>query len=120
MTLRGKNVNLVTPKSNEELDIQQSQHEMRMMTTTLYSLGMKAWPGSTIKSADAGKVTISTDYGVEIELLADAIVVGAELKPNKSLIEGISVAETYAIGDCNEPYNIALAVRGGNDAGRAL
>jgi 2,4-dienoyl-CoA reductase-like NADH-dependent reductase (Old Yellow Enzyme family)/thioredoxin reductase len=120
MTLRGKNVNLVTPKANEELDIQQSQHEMRMMTTTLYSLGMKAWPGSTIKSAADGKVVIATDYGVEIELLADALIVGAELKPDKSLIEGLSVAETYAIGDCNEPYNIALAVRGGYDTGRAL
>ena len=40
--------------------------------------------------------------------------------PNTSLLDGVSVAETYCIGDCANPYNIALAIRGGNDAGRAV
>ena len=39
---------------------------------------------------------------------------------NTGLLDGISVAETYAVGDCANPYNIALAIRGGNDAGRAV
>ena len=36
------------------------------------------------------------------------------------LLEDISVKETYTIGDCANPFNIALAIRGGNDAGRAV
>jgi hypothetical protein len=40
--------------------------------------------------------------------------------PDTSLLDGISVEETYAIGDCAAPFNIALAIRGGNDAGRAV
>jgi hypothetical protein len=32
----------------------------------------------------------------------------------------VSVKEKYAIGDCDKPYNIALAIRAGNDVGRAL
>lgn len=40
--------------------------------------------------------------------------------PNDELLSQISVAETYAIGDCANPFNIAMAVRAGNDAGRAI
>ena len=115
-----KSVDIVTPNSNEDLDKQQSQHEMRMMTTALYSLGLRAWPHATIKSAGDGEITIALDHGTETTLPCDAIINAADLKPNKALLDGISVAEKYAIGDCNEPYNIALAIRAGNDAGRAI
>lgn len=50
----------------------------------------------------------------------DAVIDGAEMEPNTALLDGISVSETYAIGDCNEPFNIALAIRSGNDVARAL
>ena len=50
----------------------------------------------------------------------DAIVNAADLLPNTALLEGISVAETYAVGDCADPYNIARAIHAGNDAGRAV
>jgi 2,4-dienoyl-CoA reductase-like NADH-dependent reductase (Old Yellow Enzyme family)/thioredoxin reductase len=120
LTVHGKNVQIVTPKANEELDIQQSQHEMRFMTTALYSLGVKAWHSSVIKSVGDHKITIKTDYSVDIDLPADTIITGAELEPNKSLLDGVTAAQTFAVGDCDKPYNIALAIRGGNDAGRAV
>ena len=44
----------------------------------------------------------------------------ADMVANTGLLDEVSVAETYAIGDCANPFNIALAIRGGNDAGRAL
>ena len=39
---------IVSPNAVEEFDMQQSQHAMRMMTTALYSLGVKAYPKSSI------------------------------------------------------------------------
>lgn len=120
LTVHKKKVTIVTPNPNEELDKQQSHHAQRFMTTALYSLGVKAYPGSTIKEIGDGKITISSDIGVEYVIEADSIINAADLKPNKSLLDGISVKEKYAIGDCNEPYNIALAIRAGNDVGRAL
>jgi thioredoxin reductase len=119
LTVHKKNVQIVTPKPNEELDMQQSQHAMRFITVSLYSQGVKAWPGSTIKSVGDRKITIRADYGVDVDLPADTIITGADLNPNKSLLTGVS-AQTFAIGDCDKPYNIALAIRGGNDAGRAV
>ena len=120
LTVHKKKVTIVTPNPNEELDKQQSHHAQRFMTTALYSLGVKAYPGATIKEIGDGKITISSDLGVEYVIEADSIINAADLKPNKSLLDGISVKEKYAIGDCNEPYNIALAIREGNDVGRAL
>lgn len=120
LTVRKKKVTIVTPNPNEELDKQQSQHAKRFMTTALYSLGVKVYPGSKIKEIGNGRITIVTDTGVETVIPADSIINAADLLPNKSLLEGISVKEKYAIGDCNEPFNIAMAIRAGNDVGRAV
>jgi len=119
-TVRKKKVTLVTPHSNDELDMQQSQHAMRFMTTALYSLGVKVLHSSEITSVGEGELTVATGEGTTRIIKCDALINGAELKPNKGLLDEISVSETYAIGDCENPFNIALAIRGGNDVGRAI
>ncbi|HHZ02207.1 MAG TPA: FAD-dependent oxidoreductase [Tissierellia bacterium] len=120
LTVRKKNVTIVTPNPDEDLDKQQSHHAQRFMTTTLYSLGVKVYSNSKIKKISDGKVTVASELGVEYVIEADSIINAADLLPNKSLLDGISVKEIYAIGDCNEPFNIAMAIREGNDVGRAL
>lgn len=120
LTVHKKKVTIVTPNANEDLDKQQSQHAHRIMTSALYALGVKAFPGSTIKEIGDGEVTIESDLGVDYVLAADSIINAADLLPNTSLLDGISVKEKYAIGDCNEPFNIGLAIRAGNDIGRQI
>ena len=119
-TVRGKHVQVVTPYANEDLDKQQSQHARRYMLTSLYSLGVQAWPGSTIKEIGDGCVTIETSWGVDAELKATSVINALDGMPNKALLDEIDVPEKYAIGDCDSPFNIALAIRGGNDVGRAI
>lgn len=120
LTVHKKKVTIVTPNPNEDLDKQQSQHAHRFMTTALYSLGVQVYPSSTITEIGDGQITVASDGGWETVIAADSIINAADLLPNKSLLDGISVTETYAIGDCNEPYNIALAIRAGNDVGRSI
>ncbi len=120
LTVHKKKVTIVTPNPNEELDKQQSQHAHRFMTTALYSLGVKAYPSSRIREIGDGQVTITTEGGWDTVIPADSIINAADLLPNKSLLDGVTVKETYAIGDCNEPFNIALAIRAGNDVGRQI
>lgn len=119
-TVHKKQVTIVTPHADEELDMQQSQHAQRFMTTALYSLGLQVLSSASIKSVGEGEITVATGYETERIVTCDSIISGAELKPNKALLDEISVAETHAIGDCDEPFNIALAVRSGNDVGRAI
>ncbi|MDO4974009.1 MAG: FAD-dependent oxidoreductase [Eubacteriales bacterium] len=120
LTVHKKKVSIVTPNTADELDIQQSQHAKRMMTTALYALGVHSWPEAAIKEVKDGKAIVSIEAGVDMEIPCDAIVNAGDMLPNTALLDGISVAETYAIGDCANPFNIALAIRGGNDAGRAV
>lgn len=120
LTVHKKNVTIVSPAPNDELDKQQSQHAMRFMTTALYSLGVKVWPGAKIASVGDGQISVTTDVGTETTFACDTIVNAADLIPNTALIDDSSIAETYAIGDCNEPFNIALAIRSGNDIGRSI
>lgn len=120
LTVHKKKVTIVTPNANEELDKQQSHHAHRFMTTALYSLGVKVYPSSKISEIGDGKVTIASDGGWETVIAADSIINAADLQPNKSLLNELSVKETYAIGDCDQPFNIALAIRAGNDVGRKI
>ena len=111
---------MVTAGKNEELDMQQSQHAMRFMTTALYALGVRVFPEASIVEVGDGHVVIKTGQGLEVTVAADAIVDGAEMQPNTALVDGLSNVETYAVGDAAAPFNIAMAIRSGNDAGRAI
>lgn len=111
---------MVTPGKTEDFDIQQSQHARRMMTTVLYALGFNALPESSIKSVRDGVATVVMDTGLETCVPCDAIINAADMLPNLDLIDGISVKEVYAVGDCAAPFNIGKAIRAGNDAGRAV
>ncbi len=121
LTVHKKHVTMVTPSATEDLDKQQSHHAMRFMTTALYALGMQVYTSAEITGASDGQITVSSaEAGVEYAVACDAIVDAADMLPNTGLLDEVDVAETYAIGDCSEPFNIALAIRSGNDVGRAL
>ena len=78
LTVRKKHVTIVTPSANKDLDMQQSQHAMRFMTTALYSLGVKVYPGASIKQIGDGQVTIATEVGTNVTIDCDAVIDGAE------------------------------------------
>lgn len=120
LTVRNKHVTMVTPSPLADIDKQQSEHAKDFMTTALYSLGLRVWPNAAITGSGEEEITIATEVGTEVTLACDAVVNAADMLPNTALLEGVSVAETYAVGDCAEPYNIARAIHSGNDAGRAV
>jgi thioredoxin reductase len=120
LTVHKKKVTMITPSVADDFDIQQSQHAKRMMTTVLYALGFNALPESSIKSVKDGVATVVMDTGLETQIPCDAIVNAADMLPNLSLVDGISVKEVYTVGDCAAPFNIGKAIQAGNDAGRAV
>ena len=90
------------------------------ISRALYALGFNTFPESSIKGVKDGMATVTMETGLDTVIPCDAIVNAADMLPDTSLLDGISVKETYAIGDCANPFNIALAIRGGNDAGRKV
>ena len=121
LTVHKKHVVMVTPNTVDELDMQQSQHAQRFMTTALYALGLQVYTEASITGVADGQITVtSASTGVDYTVPCDQVINTANMVANTGLLDEVSVAETYAIGDCANPFNIALAIRGGNDAGRAL
>ena len=91
------------------------------MTTALYALGLQVYTEASITGVADGQITVtSASTGVDYTVPCDQVINTANMVANTGLLDEVSVAETYAIGDCANPFNIALAIRGGNDAGRAL
>ena len=121
LTVHKKHVVMVTPSTIDELDMQQSQHAQRFMTTALYALGLQVYTEASITGVADGQITVtSACAGVDYTVPCSQVINAADMVANAGLLDEVGVAETYAIGDCANPFNIALAIRGGNDAGRAL
>ena len=121
LTVHKKHVVMVTPSTVDELDMQQSQHAQRFMTTALYALGLQVYTEASITGVADGQITVtSACAGVDYTVPCSQVINAADMVANTGLLDEVSVAETHAIGDCASPFNIALAIRGGNDAGRAL
>ena len=121
LTVHKKHVVMVTPNTVDELDMQQSQHAQRFMTTALYALGLQVYTEASITGVADGQITVtSASAGVDYTVPCSQVINAADMVANAGLLDEVGVAETYAIGDCANPFNIALAIRGGNDAGRAL
>lgn len=116
----GTNVTMVTPDPLALVDKGQSNWVKTFVMPMLYARGMRVWPGSSIVSAENGTVTIHGDTGVDIPVACDAILDASDMVANTSLLDGLSVAEVYTVGDCARPFNIAEAIKDGNLAGRAI
>ena len=104
----------------EDLDAQQSHHAQRFMTTSLYALGVRPYTHAVITAVENGTATVhSDDCDCDFAIPCDAIVDAGTAVPLNALAE-TGITETYVVGDASQPFNIAMAVRAGNDAGRAI
>ena len=116
----GKNVTMVTPDPLAIVDKGQSNWVKTFVMPMLYARGMRVWPNASLSAIGDGEVAISGDAGVDIAIPCDAVVEAMDMLPNKGLLDEVSVSETYAVGDCDVPFNIADAIKAGNLVGRKL
>ncbi|MDD7368517.1 MAG: hypothetical protein SOW20_02140 [Berryella intestinalis] len=54
-----------------------------------------------------------------IGIPCDAVVNAGTWQADTALADSFA-REKFVVGDCAAPFNIALAIRSGNDAGRAI
>ena len=60
LTVHKKHVVMVTPSTVDELDMQQSQHAQRFMTTALYALGLQVYTEASITGVADGQITVTS------------------------------------------------------------
>lgn len=120
LTVRGKKVVIVTDRPDDQILVEQSWHAKRMMTSALYSKGLRVWTQASITQIANGNAYVMTGANTQTIIPCDTILDASQMVQNTSLMTGVNVAETYAIGDCYNPYNIAYAIHHGNDIGRTI
>ena len=86
----------------------------------LYARGTRVWPGAKISSVGNGEIVISGETGADATIPCDTIIEAMDMQPNTALIDGLAGVETYAVGDCSKPWNIAEAIASGNLTARKV
>ena len=86
----------------------------------IYAKGTRVFPEGKLVSVGNGEITIRADNGIDTTVKCDTIIEAMDMLPNTSIIDDLSGVETYAIGDCNEPWNIAEAITAGNLTARKI
>ncbi len=118
----GKHVTIVTPDPIEDFEKGHSTNVQGFIKTGLNAHGTRIWPSATITAVGDGFVTVASESGVDGSVVCDTVIDARDMLPDTTLTDAIAgvVAQVYAVGDCNDPYNIAEAIAAGNLAARAI
>jgi len=116
----GKDITIVCPDKLDNLAKGHSNWVKTFELPMLYSHGTRVWPNAKLVSVGNGEVTILGETGIEMVIPCDTVVEAMDMLPNTSLLDGIADIESYAIGDCSEPWNIASAIAAGNLTARKI
>lgn len=118
---QGKNVTIITPDPAALLDKEQTSWVRTFVTPMIYARGTNVWPNASITEVGDGEITFLGDAGVEMTIPCDTLIDARDMLADTSILDGVdSSIETYAVGDCKEPWNIAEAVATANITARHL
>lgn len=117
---QGRQVTIVFPEPIENLDKGQSNWVKTFVVPMIYARGTRVWPNAEITSVGDGEITISGETGVDMTIECDTIIEAMDMLADTSILDEISGMDVYAIGDCNDPWNIAEAIAAGNLTARKL
>jgi 2,4-dienoyl-CoA reductase-like NADH-dependent reductase (Old Yellow Enzyme family)/thioredoxin reductase len=114
LTSEGKRVQIVTPDPIELFEKGHSVNMRDFIKSALNGQGVRIWPSAKVSSVGEGTLNFTGESGVVQTIECDTVVDCSDMLPNKSMLDGLSGMVTYAIGDCNVPWNIAEAITAGN------
>lgn len=118
---QGKKVQIVHSGVRSDIDKEQSTWVRTFLTPQLYAKGVKFWNSSKVKSIDDDGMTITDSMGTQTVLECQTVIECYDMLPNTDLYDALSKKyETYAVGDCKAPFNIAQAIATGNLTARKI
>ncbi|NMB33600.1 MAG: FAD-dependent oxidoreductase, partial [Clostridium sp.] len=117
---QGKHVTIISSDPIESLDKGQSQWVKTFTLPMLYARGTRVWADAKVSAVNNGEISILTETGINMTIPCDTVIEAMDMLPNTAIIEDLKGIETYAIGDCNRPWNIAEAIASGNLTARKI
>ena len=116
----GKNVQIVTPEDAALLGKGHSNWVKTFEIPAITAKGVRIWQNASVKAVGDGTVVIDGGYGVDQTVACDTVIEAMDMLPNTEIIDAIEGIETYAVGDCKHPFNIAEAINNANLVARYL
>lgn len=120
LVAQGKHVTIVMPGAKSMLDRGQSAWVKTFTLPMLYARGTQVWPNASVSVVGEGTITIHGELGIDLTIDCDTVIDASDMLQNVSLQEELKDFEVIAVGDCNQPYNIAEAIAAGNLAARKI
>ncbi len=121
LVAQGKNVQIVNDQPAERLGYGQSYWFRTYVIPALQDQGVRIWNSTTVNAVTDEGLEVTLDSGCSKVLPCSCVVECYDMTPNTDLADALSGScDVVAIGDCNEPNNIAYAIAAGNLAARAL
>lgn len=117
---QGKHVTIVTPDSSDALGKGQSSWVKTFTNPMIYARGTRVWQGAHLIGVGNGEVTFTCETGVDMTVKCDTVIEAMDMVPNTELLAELDGIETYAVGDCDKPFNIAEAIAAGHIAARKV
>jgi 2,4-dienoyl-CoA reductase-like NADH-dependent reductase (Old Yellow Enzyme family)/thioredoxin reductase len=117
---QGKNVTMVFSDPIEKADKSQSNWVKTFVMPMIYAQGTRVWPNAKIVAVGNGEITISCETGVNMTFKCDTVIEAMDMLPNTSMLDSVPNIESYAVGDCKTPWNIADAIAAGNITARNI
>jgi pyruvate/2-oxoglutarate dehydrogenase complex dihydrolipoamide dehydrogenase (E3) component len=115
----GKNVTIVTASPSVMVGDGHSNWVRTFTLPMIKALGTRIFPETKLSSVNDGAVTVTTAAGIEMVIPCDSVIEAMDMLPNTDILAGLAI-ESYAVGDCDNPYNIANAIATGNLIARKI
>lgn len=121
LVAQGKKVQLVNEGPESAIGNGHSDWYKQYLIPYLYSKGTRIWNNAQIVGVAEDGLAVILNSGLAKTLVCTGIVECYEMAPNTALAEALEgVCETYAVGDCADPLNIAMAIGNANLAARKI
>lgn len=119
---QGKHVSIVTPDTPDLVSKGQANWVKSLSTPMLYARGTRLWPQAQVTSVNDGSVTVQSANGAQVSFPCDTVIEALDMVSNKAVLDELegSGIDLYAVGDCDDPWNIQYAIRAGNHTARIV
>jgi len=122
LVAKGRKIQIVHEGTVAEIDKEQSYWVRKFVLPHLYAKGVKIWNNAKINGIVNGALSITTDVGLKKNIECDTIIECYDMLKNTALYDALvkDGFETYAVGDCAEPFNIQKAIHAGHIVARKI
>lgn len=117
---QGKQIDMVLPGTSDTLGMGHSIWVKTFVLPMLYASGVRVWTESAVAEVNDGSLVIENSLGLTSSIPCECVIDASDMIANNEIPTDIAGCEVYAVGDCDDPFNIAHAISSANLVARTI